>query len=81
MADIRTTSKKVRLQKPVLDFLRIFFPGNALYWADGYTKLIEKANLDGSGRMTVSDQSSTQAHFFGLVLYQTTLYYTDWNTQ
>jgi hypothetical protein len=52
-----------------------------IYWADGSTKLIEKANLDGSGRMTISDQSSTQAHFFGLVLYQTTLYYTDWNQQ
>lgn len=59
--------------------LAVDFQGNKIYWADGNTKLIEMANLDGSGRTTVSDQSSTSAHFFGLVLYQTTLYYTDWN--
>lgn len=52
-----------------------------MYWADGSTRLIEVANLDGSGRTTVSDQSHTRAHFFGIVLYQTTLYYTDWSQQ
>lgn len=57
------------------------YVGNKMYWADGSTRLIEVANLDGSGRTTVSDQSSTRAHFFGIVLYQTTLYYTDWSQQ
>ncbi|XP_062572436.1 deleted in malignant brain tumors 1 protein-like [Saccostrea cucullata] len=59
--------------------LAIDFQGSKMYWADGSTKLIEMSNLDGSGRTTVSDQSSSSAHFFGLVLYQTTLYYTDWS--
>lgn len=59
--------------------LAVDFQSNKMYWADGSTRLIEVANLDGSGRTTVSDQSRTRAHFFGIVLYQTTLYYTDWS--
>ncbi|XP_052220549.1 deleted in malignant brain tumors 1 protein-like isoform X2 [Dreissena polymorpha] len=50
--------------------------GNIIYWADGGTGNIEKANLDGSNRQTIYSLSTS--HFFGIALYGSMLYYTDW---
>ncbi|KAK3600150.1 hypothetical protein CHS0354_012273 [Potamilus streckersoni] len=48
-----------------------------MYWCDANTDKIEKANVDGSNRQPIY-QAPQAAHFFGIVLYQSFLYYTDW---
>ena len=47
-----------------------------MYWADGNTNKIEIANLDGSQRHTI--HQDTNAHYFGLTIYQGSIFYTDW---
>ncbi|XP_052233588.1 scavenger receptor cysteine-rich type 1 protein M130-like isoform X2 [Dreissena polymorpha] len=49
-----------------------------IYWADAGTAQIEKMNLDGSNRLTLSNGGST-SHYFGLAVDDHALYYTDWN--
>ncbi|XP_062619544.1 GTPase IMAP family member 6-like [Saccostrea cucullata] len=49
-----------------------------MYWCDGKSGLIEKANIDGTNRRVLSDQFG-DAHFFGLAFDRKRLYYTDWS--
>lgn len=52
---------------------------NLLYWADAKLDKIEVSDLNGGNRRVVFS-STTDIHPFGLILYQQTLYWTDWNT-
>ncbi|KAK3087601.1 hypothetical protein FSP39_008130 [Pinctada imbricata] len=56
--------------------LAIDFSNNMMYWCDGGTGLIEKSNLDGSGRTTLLNEPTS--HYFGLTLFNGVLYFTDW---
>lgn len=69
-----------------------------LYWADGGTKAIEYAHLDGTGRKTLIGKfifiikndsgvnrrifslGSNLKHPFGLDIFGTKIYWTDWET-
>ena len=46
-----------------------------LYWTDNSRRRIERSNIDGSNRRTISDQRVYQP--FGISIYRSTLYYTD----
>ncbi|XP_070174673.1 low-density lipoprotein receptor-related protein 4-like isoform X2 [Littorina saxatilis] len=50
---------------------------NKLYWADAGTDRVESSDLEGNGR-TVHYQGSASKHFFGLALFESTLFLTDW---
>ncbi|XP_060073519.1 deleted in malignant brain tumors 1 protein-like [Ylistrum balloti] len=61
--------------------LAVDVQGNKLYWADGGLNKIESANLDGSQRTLLLDESTSRpiAHYFGLALLSGQLYFTDWS--
>lgn len=52
---------------------------NRLYFVDGGTKTLEHVNFDGSGRRSVI--SSGMLHPFGLDIFGSQVYWTDWDTQ
>ncbi|XP_070174677.1 prolow-density lipoprotein receptor-related protein 1-like isoform X1 [Littorina saxatilis] len=56
--------------------LAIDVPHNKLYWVDAGTDLVESSNLDGNGR-TVLYEGLSYRNFFGLALFQNSLYITD----
>ncbi|XP_070174676.1 low-density lipoprotein receptor-related protein 2-like isoform X2 [Littorina saxatilis] len=56
--------------------LAIDVPHNKLYWVDAGTDLVESSNLDGNGR-TVLYKGLSYRNFFGLALFQNSLYITD----
>ena len=47
-----------------------------LYWTDNNRRRIERSNIDGSNRRTISDQRILYQPF-GISIYRSTLYYTD----
>ena len=50
-----------------------------MYWGDGSLDKIEMANLDGSGRVILVNESSTDSHYFAFALDSQYLYFTDWS--
>jgi len=50
-----------------------------MYFGDGKLDTIEMANLDGSGRVLILNESSTDSHYFALALDTHYLYFTDWS--
>jgi len=52
-----------------------------MYWGDGKLDKIEIANLDGSGRVILVNESSTDSHYFALALDSQYLYFTDWSNK
>jgi len=56
------------------------FTGGKMYWIDGKTYKLEYANLDGTGRGVVLDESHKRVlpHYFDLAKYQNVIYFTDW---
>jgi len=52
-----------------------------MYWGDGKLDKIEIANLDGSGRRILVNESSTNSHYFALALDSQYLYFTDWSNK
>ncbi|XP_066030106.1 low-density lipoprotein receptor-related protein 6 isoform X2 [Pocillopora verrucosa] len=51
---------------------------NRLYWVDAKLDTIEMTDLNGASRQVLLS-SADQIHPFGLVLYESVLYWTDWN--
>lgn len=58
--------------------LAIDHEAERLYWADGGTKAIEYASLDGSNRTVLI--GSELPHPFGLALYDSQIFWSDWDT-
>lgn len=58
--------------------LAIDHEAERLYWADGGTKAIEYASLDGSSRTVLI--GSELPHPFGLALFDSQIFWTDWDT-
>ena len=50
-----------------------------MYFGDGKLDTIERANLDGSDRVVLLNESTTDSHYFALALDSKYLYYTDWS--
>ena len=50
-----------------------------MYWGDGKLDKIESANLDGSGRMILLNESTSDSHYFAFALDSEYLYFTDWS--
>jgi len=48
-----------------------------MYWGDGSLDRIEMANLGGSGRVILVNESSTDSHYFAFALDSQYLYFTD----
>ena len=55
--------------------LTIDYAQQILYWTDNNRGRIESSNVDGSNRITISSQRIYQP--FGISVYRSTLYYTD----
>ena len=51
---------------------------NRLYWVDAKLDTIEMTDLNGASRQVLLS-SADQIHPFGLALYESMLYWTDWN--
>lgn len=51
---------------------------NRLYWVDAKLDTIEMTDLNGASRQVLLS-SADQIHPFGLALYESVLYWTDWN--
>ena len=47
-----------------------------MYWGDAALNKIEKANLDGTGRTTLLQE--TNADYFAFVYHAGSIYFTDW---
>ena len=56
-----------------------FIADNKLYWVDAGTDMVEMSDLNGNGRTILLRVASTY-HFFGLALFQDSLYITDWGS-
>lgn len=52
---------------------------NRLYFVDGGTKTLEHVNFDGTGRRIIIQDA--MLHPFGLDIYGSQVYWTDWDTQ
>jgi len=48
-----------------------------MYWGDAYFHRIEAANIDGSGRKTIS--MATKSRYYSFAFHAGNIYYTDWN--
>ncbi|XP_076456136.1 low-density lipoprotein receptor-related protein 5-like protein [Babylonia areolata] len=57
--------------------LALDVPNNRLYWVDSGTDKVETCDLEGHGRTDLLHAASRYT-FFGLTLYQNSLYITDW---
>jgi len=51
-------------------------PDGVMYWGDAKLDKIEKANLDGTGRIVLLRESNV--HYFAFVLHGGSIYFTDW---
>ena len=60
--------------------LTIDLTTNLLYWADAKLDKIEVSNLNGGNRRVIKS-SSEDIHPFGLTVYKSILYWTDWNNK
>ena len=56
-----------------------------MFWTDAQRGVIERANMDGTGRDVLIDErrsntngTSFRPHYYGLGLDEVFLYYTDW---
>ncbi|XP_015608522.1 low-density lipoprotein receptor-related protein 4 isoform X2 [Cephus cinctus] len=58
--------------------LAIDFAKKRLYWADGGMKKIEYSDLNGRDRTVLIHENLP--HPFGLVIHESKIYWTDWNT-
>ena len=56
--------------------LTIDYNSQILYWVDAFLDKLESSNVDGSNRRLLS--TTHIYHPFGIVVYQNTLYWTDW---
>lgn len=59
--------------------LAIDFSAGVMYFGDGFLDTIEMANVDGSGRVLILNESWTDSHFFALALDTDFIYFTDWS--
>jgi len=50
-----------------------------MYWGDGKLDKIEMAKLDGSGRVILVNESTSNSHYFAFALDSEYLYFTDWS--
>lgn len=63
------------------------FPiGRMMFWTDAYSGVIERANMDGSGKVVLldegtsgNDSDSARPHYYGITLDGIYIYYTDWS--
>ena len=56
-----------------------FAADDRLYWADAGTDMVEMSDLNGNGG-TILLKVDSKNHFFGLALFQDSLYITDWGS-
>ena len=56
--------------------LTIDYQSQTLYWADANLDKLESSKVDGTNRITLS--TIGLSHPFGITLYQSILYITDW---
>ncbi|KAK7092469.1 low-density lipoprotein receptor 2-like [Littorina saxatilis] len=63
-----------------INALALDVASNRLYWADAGTDLVEYSDLEGEGRTVLLNAQKTR-HFFGLALFQDSLYITDWGPE
>ncbi|KAJ7384240.1 Sortilin- receptor [Desmophyllum pertusum] len=59
--------------------IAIDFPAQKLYWTDAGLDKIERSNLDGSYRQTIS--STGLPHPYSISVYKDSIYWGDWTTQ
>ena len=52
-----------------------------MYWGDAGLHRIEMANLDGSGRVLIASEVSTEARYYAMTLGPEYVYFTDWTAR